>query len=146
MRKLKTINYLLRLEFDIPESWLCFFDQDEGGMYFEDREDSGTLRLSELVFEVNDLNPTSIAADEKAKGAIELSNGSWLRLDRKQFFEDGENCTSFYWTISNDQIRPYIQIAIFSFCVCDKDLEKPHIKEDLELLNTELRRVRFLQF
>lgn len=146
MRKLKTINYLLRLEFDIPETWLCFFDQDEGGMYFEDREDSGTLRLSELVFEVNDSNFTSIAADEKANGAIELSDGSWLRLDKKQFFEDDENCTSFYWTISNDQIRPYIQIAIFSFCVCDKDLEKLHIKEDLELLNTELRRVRFLQF
>ncbi len=146
MRKLKTINYLLRLEFDIPENWLCFFDQDEGGMYFEDREDSGTLRLSELVFEVNDSNPTSIAADEKANGGIELSDGSWLRLDKKQFFEDDENCTSFHWTISNDQIRPYAQIAIFSFCVCDKDLEKPHIKEDLELLNTELRRVRFLQF
>lgn len=86
-------------QFDIPETWLCFFEQDEGGMYFEDREDSGTLRLSELVFELKDSNHTFFTADEKANGAIELSDGSWLRLDKKQYFEDGEDRTSFHWTI-----------------------------------------------
>ncbi len=153
MRKLKEINYLDQLCFRIPADWIEHFNEDEGGMYHHEAADTGTLRLSLLIFKTekqdsiqNHLENSNSSTDGENIVEKAILNDSTCLIRSIQSTTDEDGILKLYWWrfISN-KVAGFTQIALFSFTVAEQDVHKQHIKDDLELLEKELKAVRFMQ-
>lgn len=155
MRELKEINYRQgALRFSIPVEWNEEYRRDSGGTFFEQAPDSGTLRLSVVV--LNTKGKTDADALERflktrpearVKGAqiSKESNGNVILQFIQRTNEGGDEMSIVWWFVASGAFEDFIQIAMFSYSLLNLNLNKEQNKEDILLLDQELRKTEFVK-
>ncbi len=155
MRELKEINYRQgALRFNLPADWIEEYGKESGGTFFERAADSGTLRLSVVV--LNTKGKTDSDALERflktrpearAKGAqiCKELNGNVVLQFIQRTNENGDDMSIVWWFVASGSFEDHIQIAMFSFSLLNINLQKEQNKDDILLLDQELRKTEFVK-
>jgi hypothetical protein len=147
----KTIAYRGGLvTFRIPDSWVEEYGDKGGGTFYEDRPDSGTLRLNVLTFESkSEVNSESIRQSllRSQKGDDNqldvLSNGNVLSRYTKSIRDEGSDLIMFYWELGNPLPPRTARLAIFSYTILASQQTDASLKRELEMLEHEIKQAAF---
>jgi len=147
MPQMKTIKYRGGLvTFRIPHDWLEEYEREGGATFYEDRPDSGTLRLSTMTME----GQKPADADDLLRGLSGkpaepelLESGHALVTYEQRTEEGGEALRMKYWLIAQAVEPRHIRIAIFSHAVLAKDANAPAMIAEVEMLDREIRSATF---
>jgi hypothetical protein len=140
------------LTFRIPATWVEEYEEAGGGTFFEDRPDSGTLRLNVLGFRV----PPPKAADplraletssNAAQGSIRLLNPSLAVLEYAVSTNDTDGPIHiFWWELAHAPGPDFLRLALFSYTVAADRAHAPDTLDEIALLRTELARADFAPY
>jgi len=142
--------------FRIPAHWLEEYSDMDGGTFYEDRPDSGTLRLKIMTartptqvqstssLEVLDPLVRMLKEQQGAKGSTrKRSDGNAVFKYEEHGFDDGVKLTVFYWVIANPLPPCHARLATFSYTIVANQLGQSHIQRDLEMLEAEIEAASF---
>jgi hypothetical protein len=149
--KLKKISYRGGVvEFFIPASWIEEYEKDGGGIFYDPSPDSATLRLNVITAKApaplkeNSATETLKGLRQAQSGRIEsLLNGNALLTYSKPATEAGHKLQMFYWMIANPVKPDHIRIATFSYTLLEGQQEQKRFKDELSLLESEIRKATF---
>ena len=138
------------IDFSIPRTWIEEYGDEGGGVFYEDAEDSGTLRVNVMTFASN-RNSEAIDVDVEAKTKAKENNGVAIILDdgnalvkyEKDALENGENLKITFWEVYNPVPQNHLRIAVFSYTLLSSQFDLPNFQQELELLDREIANVRF---
>lgn len=150
---MKTIQYRGGVvSFRIPSFWTEEYQEEGGGTFYDEFEDTGTLRLNTIVVSSKEPVTThqarTMAEKRAAKegGTVEIIGGGNCLTTYSQTTEGDGNeppLTIRYWEITNPVPPNHLRIALFSYSVPTDLLEDEDVAADLERLAQELRACRF---
>lgn len=150
---MKTIQYRGGVvAFRIPSFWTEEYQEEGGGTFYDEFEDTGTLRLNTIVVSSKQPVTTHQARAMAAKraaiegGTVEdVGGGNWLTTYTQTTEGDGDGppLTIRYWEITNPVPPNHLRVALFSYSVATDILEDEDVTAELEMLEQELRGCRF---
>src|SRR5262249_16042687 len=122
---MKTIRYRGGVvTFRIPAHWTEEYQEDGGGVFYDEDNDNGTLRLNILTFSsktpVTSRTAMSLLEPrrEEYHGELtDLGHGNALLRYTEQTEEAGDPLTIHYWQIANVVPPNHFRLAIFSYTV-----------------------------
>jgi hypothetical protein len=143
MSAMKLINYRGGIaRFYLPTNWVEEYDQDGRGTFFEDKPDSGTLRVSiiELDEPRDDLDTVDdVVAEISATDSIErLPGGVAVAQTRQTVFVDGSEVLWHTWHIGIPVGRAHFRIIIFTHAIRALQQFDPHVCQELAMLNRSI--------
>jgi hypothetical protein len=138
--------------FRIPDHWTEEYQEDGGGVFYDEDNDTGTLRLNILTFAsktaVTTRTPLSLLEPrhEQYKGVLtDLGHGNALLRYTELAQEDGESLTIHYWQIGNVVPPNHFRLAIFSYTVATKLAADDDVAAEVAVLEEELRACQFAE-
>jgi hypothetical protein len=153
---MKTIAYRGGIvTFRIPAHWREEYSDFEGGMFYEDRSDSGTLRLKIITMTTPKQAESPSALDMlqvivkglRNKGLEGTTDG---RKDGNAVFkyeeptsEQGTSLTIFHWVVANPLPPGHARVANFSYTILAEQRTKGQIQRELEMLEAEIEAATF---
>jgi hypothetical protein len=154
---LKTIVYRGGvLKFRIPSSWTEEYSDMDGGTFYEDRPDSGTLRVKVITLEVppNVKHGSVLELFEPLMRHIVRSEGgdvidvsqvgkNALMRYQQLLTEEETELKIFYWVFGNPVTPEHARIVTFSYTVLASEANAPRTLEELENLSEEINRTEF---
>lgn len=147
---MKTINYRDGVvEFRIPASWKEEYSDVDGGIFFDDRPDSGTLRLKLItVTTPSEINSGSaielLKALRQAQGRAEpLPNGNAVAKFAESSADRGQKIKTFYWFVSNPVPPKHARLATFSYTILENQERAPKVAQELQMLDQEICTAEF---
>ena len=152
MSALKTINYRGGLViFSIPATWREEYEPAGGGTFYEDRPDSGTLRLNVMTMEappyaqelsaLQALSHSTAAGDEREVTA--LPNGNAMARYVKKAVEDRQRLHIHYWEVASPLPPRHMRLAIFSYTLFAAQTSTSSVRRELEMLNQQIEAAQF---
>ena len=142
----KTIDYRGGIvSFEIPSHWKEEYEPRGGGTFYEDRADSGTLRLNVLGFASKDGSLSEdMLQQQMAKEPHEiLQCGFPMKRYMKKAEENGEVLHIYRWEVSIPVPPTELRIACFAHTIVAGQESDPRIKEELDLIDELVRTARF---
>ena len=139
--KAKIVNYRGGLvQFKIPESWTEEIEETNGGTFYEDSPDSGTLRLEVLTYKNENGLSSEMVKSLIAKNGYE-SHGGDLAIqestDRTE--EDGENITIYYWKVGSPFGTNELNIFCFSYTILTSQEAIESFKNEVMFIGSEVK-------
>jgi hypothetical protein len=137
MSSLKSISYRGGIaRFEIPSSWKEEYEPAGGATFYEDKPDSGTLRLNVLGFSSNGQQTgEEMIADVIAKSGFRpLHRGLAMRRYVKISEEDGEQLSIHYWEIAVPIEGCGVRLAVFSYTTLASQANDPQTQCEINLL------------
>jgi hypothetical protein len=141
--------------FRIPAHWREEYSDIEGGTFYEDRFDSGTLRLKvTTMLAPKHLQPCSatdvlqvVANGMRSKGVEGTTSG---RNDGNAVFkyenvtsEAGVSLSIINWIVANSLPPNRARVITFSYTVPEEQRNKSQIRQDLKMLEFEIEAAIF---
>jgi hypothetical protein len=142
MPPLKTICYRGGIvRFDIPASWQEEYEPAGGAMFYEDRPDSGTLRLNVLSFSSNgkETGEEMVASLVAESGYQAHLDGLAIKQYVQQAEEEGEPLKLYYWEVAIPVEGCNARLAIFSYTILASQADDPHVQQEIEMLGNSIR-------
>jgi hypothetical protein len=141
--------------FRIPADWREEYSDIEGGMFYLDHPDSGTLRLSIVTatspkevqshsaFDVlqvitNKLRSTGVEGTTKGR-----KDGNAVFKYEEAGSEQGMSLTIFYWIVANALPPRHARLATFSYTIMAEQRNQSQVQHDLEMLDAEIEAASF---
>ena len=148
---LKTITYRGGIvTFRIPTSWIEEYDKEGCGVFYEDAEDSGTLRVNIFTSKAPDhlggnLAVIALQSIRKAENhpIEELDNGKAIMRYSEPAEEDGVSLLVTYWIIAIPVAPNHVRFADFSYTISEFARSDPRVTKDKKLLDHEFRNAVF---
>jgi hypothetical protein len=132
------------------KDWVEKYDPSGGGMFYEDKPDAGTLRLSVITTKaprkIDNKSARSALEtfpDIKPSHIKELRSGNAVATMVERTTEDGTPITMYWWDIANAVPPHHIRIAAFSYTVATAKERSPQTRAELRFLDEALQDVRF---
>lgn len=149
---MKTIRYGGGIvTFRIPAHWTEEYEEEGGGIFYDEDNESGTLRLNVLTFTSKTSVTTRTAMSllearrQEYQGTLtDLGNGNALLRYTDVAQEEGESLTVHYWQIASVVPPNHFRLAIFSYTKPTK-LADDGRAADLAMMEEELRVCRFAE-
>ena len=149
--KMKTISYRGGvITFQIPAHWKEEYQTEGGGMFYEDRPDSGTLRLNVLTFKAPEGKlPTNgygqFAATPLGKGErlIQTSHGDGLKISKKSSVEKGVKIEMHCWQVAHCAPPSKLYIASFTWTILQSQDSDPKFQKEVEFLTEQISKAYF---
>lgn len=147
MDRLKRIVYRGGIaEFDIPAGWREEYEPLGGATFYDDRPDSGTLRLSVLGFKSKDTPAERMAATAFRDGRVESTRGGLpLRLAETETEEDGELLHIYKWEVAVPAPPNSLRLALFSYTILASQKSDAAFLAEVALLDSSIREATFSQ-
>jgi hypothetical protein len=147
---MKTISYRGGVvTFRIPASWKEEYSDTDGGKFYEDKPDSGSLRLKLITAE----SPSEITSDSATsllntlrvvKGqAMRRPNGNAFARYEEQSVDKGRRIKILYWLVANPVPPKHARIATFSYTVLQGQERHSTVMHDIQMLEKEILEARF---
>ena len=139
------------MSFRIPAVWVEEY-RDDHAMFYEDKAERGTLRLTLITVErgTNSPDPVTVGnlvafmKDIARHNSPEvLENGNVLCRYTREASEDGEQILLHYWEIGNPVGSSHIRLAIFSFALPAACSSDPENVRQIAMLDEELPASQF---
>src|SRR5262245_13890714 len=151
MQPMKVLAYRGGLvRFRIPADWIEEYDEDGGGTFYEDRPESGTLRLNVLTFASSHPLGSAAAVDAllprgaKYSAAPELlPDGNALIRYGVTALEDGQPIYIEWWEVANPVPPKHLRIALFSFTILEEQRTQSAFADAIEAIDGEVRCAEF---
>lgn len=145
--KAKTISYRGGIvTFSIPHGWLEEYEAAGGATFYEDRPDSGTLRLNVLSFDAKDSDATQMALKVFPANSYELlPNGFPLRRYVKDGREDGERLRIYRWEVAVPVPPRSARLLMFAHTVLASQENTPRTKAELSFIDQSVRQAIYSQ-
>jgi hypothetical protein len=151
--EMKTIVYRGGvLKFRIPASWQEEYSDMDGGMFYEDGPDTGTLRVKVITIEAPaevdtiSLNKVLEALLQQRKGSVydvrHIGQNAVMRYQEPSV-ENGTRITIFYWVFVNPILPRNARVVTFSHTVLGPQAKTPEVLRELEMLDNEIIRTEF---
>ena len=137
------------IAFEVPASWVEEYEEDGGGVFYEDAADSGTLRLdvatlrapeqadalavARMLTEVAEVDPAAIET---------LENGNVLARVQEQAEEDGQPVKLHWWYLGSALAPDILRLAVFSYTL--PAIGGLNAAAELDSLDRTIRQARFL--
>jgi hypothetical protein len=144
---LKVINYRGGIvRFRIPSNWAEEYEPEGGGTFYENRPESGTLRLNVLGFD-----STTTPADEMARSVFRnhtielLPCGFPIRRYIKPAQEEGEALEIHRWEIAVPVSPHSLRLVMFAHTILAGQQSEPKIATELRILDECIRAAEFSQ-
>lgn len=141
--------------FRIPADWREEYSDIEGGMFYEDRADAGTLRLTIITMAKpkgiqsgSAMNVLQVVENglknEGVKGTTEArADGNAVFKYVQDASEQGMRLTIFYWVVANPLPPNHARVATFSYTILAKQRYQSRVQHDLKLLEAEIEAATF---
>lgn len=144
---LKTVSYRGGIvRFSIPSNWLEGYEPEGGGTFYENRPDSGTLRLNVLSFDgpARTAEEIALAAFPQDVGEL-LPSGLRLHYYIKSANEDGEGLDIHHWDIAVPVPPHELRLVCFAHTILAGQQNDPKIVAELKLLDESICTAEFSQ-
>jgi hypothetical protein len=149
---MKTIRYRGGIvTFRIPAHWTEEYEEKGGGVFYDEVNYSGTLRLNVLTFATKTPVTTRTAMSllearrKDYQGTLtDLGDGNALLRYTEVAREEGESLAIHYWQIANVVPPNHFRVAIFSFTK-PMELANDDVAADVAMMDEELRLCRFAE-
>jgi len=149
---MKTIRYRGGIvTFRIPAHWTEEYEEEGGGIFYDEGNNGGTLRLNVLTFASKTPVTTRTAMSlletrrQEYQGTLtDLGDGNALLRYTDVAQEEGESLTIHYWQIANVVPPNHFRLAIFSYTKSTK-LADDDMAADVVMMDEELRLCRFAE-
>lgn len=131
--------------FGIPQAWREEYAPDGGGTFYEDKPDTGTLRLNVLSFEKKEALPLTAAAQEVfAGGTYEtLSAGFPVRRCVKKTEERGTDLHLHRWEILVPVLPGRWRLVCFTHTILASQEQTSAAQEELQLVDAIVRQAEY---
>jgi hypothetical protein len=141
--------------FRIPAHWQEEYSDIEGGTFYEDRFDSGTLRLKVItMIAPKHLQPCSatdvlhvVANGMRSKGVegrtSGLNDGNAVFKYEDVTSEEGARISIFNWIVAKPLPPNRARVATFSYTVLAEQRNKSQIRKNLKMLEVEIEAATF---
>jgi hypothetical protein len=148
---MKTIRYRGGVvTFRIPAHWTEEYEEEGGGVFYDEDNETGTLRLNILTF----ASKTPVTArtamsvleprrEEYQAELIDLGHGNALLRYTDEAEEGGEALTIHYWQIANVVPPSHCRLAIFSYTVPTELANDEDVAAAVAMMEAELRACKF---
>jgi hypothetical protein len=148
---MKTIRYRGGLvTFRIPAHWTEEYEEEGGGTFYDEDNDTGTLRLSVLTFASRSpvTERTTLALLEPRRqehnGVLtELGHGNALLRYTDEVKEDDEALTIHYWEVANVLPPNHFRVAVFSYSVATDLADDEDVLAEMAIMEEEVRACKF---
>lgn len=149
--KTKEINYRNGLlTFQIPASWSEEYEEDGSGVFYEDVEGSGTLRVDVATVQAPE-EPTWEAVSELLAGVADvephecepLPGGAFLAEAVEDAEEEGEAVQLHWWYVASPLPPRHVRVAVFSYTVARERAQHQQTVTDLAFLEQMVRQLKF---
>jgi len=140
-------NYSIKypIIFFFPSNWVVEDEKGIQGIFYEDRDDSGTLRVS--VFEYKSKNETE--RNQKIKNALlpgdieTLAKGVYLKTEVSDGLEEGEKLSLYRWLVALALPDNLFRLVIFTHTIVEGQESDKTIEKELEIVNKAVRNAEF---
>jgi hypothetical protein len=143
---LKTIRYRGSLvEAEIPANWKEEYEAEGGGTFYEDKPDSGTLRLNVLSFASKEARLPSDVVREVfgAEGYETLPSGFSMRHSVKTAEERGTQLHLYRWEVLVPVTPIRSRLVCFTHTLLAAQEGTNRAKEELRIIDSIVRTARF---
>jgi hypothetical protein len=140
------------LTFRIPACWEEEYSDMDGGMFYENRRDSGTLRVKVITMaappQLGEVSATQILAPllshlgKSAQDIQQIGENALVRYQQAAL-EDGVGLTIFYWVFGNPILPQHGRIVTFSYTVLTQQANSPEVERELAMLEVEIMETAF---
>ncbi len=144
-KNMKLINYRGGIaRFYLPTSWVEEYELAGGGMFFDDKSDSGTLRISVVSAEKSSGKdkieaPEELIREISGTNAVEhLPNGATFGHSVTVGMEDGKELSIYTWYVGVPIAETIVRIIIFSYVILSAQKSDPLIQEEIEMLSRSI--------
>lgn len=147
MTSLKPIAYRGGIvRFEIPSDWIEEYEPSGGGTFYENRPDSGTLRLNVLSFSSKDTPAEEMARSVfKDKTTDVLPSGFLMRHYIKAAEEKGEGLEIYRWEVAVP-IEPFsLRLVMFAHTIVEGQQSDPRIAAELKMIAHSVLKAEFSQ-
>jgi hypothetical protein len=133
------------VQFNLPSHWREEYEPDGGGTFYEDRPDSGTLRLNVITAESKSAEPSEqgIARSFPADSCELLPSGIRLRRRKVASEERGTAIVLYRWEFGVAIPPSRVRIVCFTHTILAKQESDPATKAELSFLEESIRRAEF---
>ena len=151
--EMKTIVYRGGLlKFRIPESWKEEYSDIDGGTFYEDVPDSGTLRVKVITLEIPEakwkasvgsiLQPLLLELGKSEEDVHRIGGNELVRYEEHSS-ENGVLLRTFYWVFGKPVPPRNARVVTFSYTIPDSLLDTEQVRSELEMLEPEIRETEF---
>lgn len=142
---LKTISYRGGIvTFSVPKAWKEEYEPVGGGTFYDNRPDSGTLRLNVLSFDSQETPAPQMALKAFPEGSFEiLGSGLPFRQSMVQVTENQELLHIHKWDIAVPVQPRSLRLVLFSYTILASQETEAKTKAELALINESIRTAIF---
>ena len=146
MSSMKLINYRGGIaRFNLPSSWIEEYDEQGGAAFYEDKPDSGTLRIDVMNIEKppGEVGPADaidnvIQEISGADSVHRLPSGIIIAQSNHLDDEDGNEVSIDTWYIGVAIAPNHFRIIIFTYTILAAQKSDPNIQQDVAMLNRSI--------
>jgi hypothetical protein len=133
------------VSFLIPSNWREEYEPEGGGTFYDDRPDSGTLRLNVITAESKDGEPAEQAIERSfpADSCELLPSGVRLRRRKLPGEERGTALVIYRWELGVTVPPSRIRVVCFTHTVLATRDSDPATKAELSFIEDSIRRAEF---
>jgi len=142
---MKSINYRGGIaRFNLPSSWVEEYDDEGGGTFYEDKPDSGTLRLNVMNIEKppGQVRPTdtvdNVLAEISGAEVHRLPSGVVLAQSSHLADEEGEELSIETWYIGVTIASNHFRIIIFTYTILASQKSDANVLQEIATLNRSI--------
>lgn len=143
---MKTIDYRGGLvSFEVPDDWREEYEEEGGGTFYEDKPDSGTLRLNVLSFANKEAKSPPQVIEEMfgAEGYEILPCGLAMRHGVKETEEQSTPLHLYRWEILVPVTPTHVRLACFTHTLLAAQEGTERAKVELNIVDSIVRTARF---
>jgi hypothetical protein len=148
---MKTIHYRGGvIVFRIPACWKEEYSDRDGGTFYDDVPDSGTLRLSVITASKRENGSFNESAEallsrcpEVKGGAEPLPDGNAIAHHLQHTEEEGIPIILYRWLIANVIPPRHFRIAAFTYTIRRAQQQEEPVTRMLKILDREIRAASF---
>jgi len=148
--KMKAISYRGGVvEFRIPASWKEDYSDVDGGTFYEEKPNSGTLRLKIITLET----PSEVTSNSAVQllGSLKqfqgkydhLPSGNALFKYEQPSVDQGMKIKIVYWIIANPIPPNHARIVTFSYTILKSQGQNSQTMQEIGMLDSEIRASKF---
>jgi hypothetical protein len=144
----KSVNYRGGVvTFEIPSAWKEEYDPKGGGTFYEERPDSGTLRLNVLGFTNNaGKSSNEMVEAQLQKGDYDQINyGAPAKRHMVESEEEGVKLHLYRWELLVPVPPQSLRIVILSYTIVAGQEADLRIKEEMEMVGSIIKTARYSQ-
>jgi hypothetical protein len=132
------------VDFAIPGHWHEEYEPAGGATFYEDRPDSGTLRLNVSTFESKDTPSQKMTLAAFPQGSFEtLPSGFPIRYSVKETKEGNDLLQIHRWEIAAPVPPRRIRMVIFSHTVLASQKSSRSTASEITFINKSIRAAHF---